>query len=219
MNHPCFVKLPYALERASPPFEGQDIKYPESLVRYFLQRYTSPGARVFDPFSGLGTTLFVSESMKRIPYGVEYDRKRFEWVAGQLANWTNLVHGDSAKLQHYGFPKMDFCMSSPPYMPKHHKWNPLYGGNPEKAGYGLYLKRMTAIYKQISGLLKRNAYAVVQVDNLPGRVFTPLVWDIGNAIGKVMRLESEIIVAWENAKPDYPHTHCLLFKNTASGAQ
>lgn len=27
-----------------------------------------------------------------------------------------------------------------------------------------------------------------------------------------MALQGEIIVHWSPAKPDYPHTHCLLFK-------
>lgn len=214
MKHPSFVKLPYKFERDPPPFEGQDIKYPESLVRYFLKNYTGPGDKVFDPFAGLGTTLFVSEAMKRVPYGVEYDRRRYEWVAGQLAHWTNLMHGDAAALHRFGFPKMDFCITSPPFMPQTDKWNPLYGGNPEKAGYDLYLKRMTSIFRQVAGMLKKNAYFAVQVDNIPGRVFTPLVRDIGNAAGKVMRPEGEVVIAWQNAKPDYPHTHCLLFKNT-----
>ena len=42
-----FITLPYALEREPPPFEGNDIKYPEVLVRYFLQEFTQPGDTVF----------------------------------------------------------------------------------------------------------------------------------------------------------------------------
>jgi hypothetical protein len=214
LKYPPFITLPYALERDPPPFEGPEIKYPESLVRYFLDKYTCAGDRVFDPFSGHGTTLFVAEEMHCIPFGFESNRQRFEWVAGQLEHWRNLVHGDSARLLHYGLPKMDFCMTSPPFMPRHHRWNPLFNGDPDKAGYDAYLTQMTYIYEQLSRLLKRNAYAVVQVDNLAGTVFTPLVWDIGKAIGEVMRLESEIIVSWKMAKKDYPHTHCLVFRNT-----
>ena len=80
-----FITLDYALERAPPPFEGNDIKYPEALVRRFLKEFTRPGDRVFDPFAGLGTTLFVAEEMRRIPFGVEQDERRHAWVAGQLA--------------------------------------------------------------------------------------------------------------------------------------
>ena len=109
-----FITLPYALEREPPPFEGNDIKYPEVLVRYFLQEFTKPGDKVFDPFTGLGTTLFVAEEMRRIPFGIEHNARRHQWVAGQLKNWPNLKYGDSAKLSSYRLPRMDFSMTSPP---------------------------------------------------------------------------------------------------------
>lgn len=207
-----FITLPYKLEREPPPFEANAIKYPESLVRHFLKEFTRRGDRVFDPFTGLGTTLFVAEEMGRIPFGIEYDPKRYEWVAGQMQHWTNLVNGDSGKLSAMGFPKMDFCMTSPPYMPKHHKWNPLFGGNPAKGGYDVYLKQMRNIYRQVAEIMKKNATVIVQADNLPGRTYTPLVRDLSVAIGDILRLENEVIVAWKNAKPDYPHTHCLVFR-------
>ncbi|MBU0800907.1 MAG: site-specific DNA-methyltransferase [Alphaproteobacteria bacterium] len=209
-----FVTLPYKLERGPPPFEGQDIKYPESLVRHFLTQFTRKGQKVFDPFAGLGTTLFVAEEMGRVPYGIEYDPDRHGWTAGQMTHWQNLIHGDSAQMQRLGLPKMDFCMSSPPFMRKNSKWNPLYAGNPAKAGYAVYISRMVYIYAQLTGLMKRNAYVVVQLDNIPGRVFTPLVWDLGHALSAVMKPAGEVIVRWENGPPTYSHTHCLLFRNS-----
>ena len=214
MEHETFITLPWKLERPAPRFDSNEIKYPESLVRYFLQRHTKPGDRVFDPFAGLGTTLFVAEEMRRLPFGIEYDGRRHEWVASQLAHWPNLIHGDSGKLATYGLPKMDFVMTSPPYMPRHHQWNPLYAGNTKHAGYDAYLKQMAKIFARLAGIMKRNAYAVVQADNLPGRVYTPLVADFVRVVSTVLRLEAEIIVAWENRpEADTQHTHCLVFRN------
>jgi hypothetical protein len=209
-----FVTLPLTLERAPPPFEGNDIKYPESLVRHFLKTYTKKGQRVFDPFAGLGTTLFVAEEMGRVPFGIEADPQRHGWTAGQMKNWQNLILGDSARAQSFNLPKMDFCMSSPPFMRKDAQWNPLYGGDPAKAGYVLYISRMVYVYSRLMKLMKRHATVVVQLDNIPGRVFTPLVWDLGHALGAVMKPVGEVIVRWENPRPDYSHTHCLLFKNS-----
>lgn len=213
MTHPSFISLPYLLERDPPPFEGNDIKYPEGLVRYFLTRYTKKGAKVFDPFAGLGTTLFVAEEMDRVPYGVEADPLKHEWVAGQMDNWTHFRCGDSISASRYGFPKMDFCMTSPPFMARTHRWNPLYNGDPCKAGYDLYLKRMRAIFGGLVVVMKKGAYLVVQVDNIPGRVFTPLVRDLGMAISESFRQDGEVIAVWENGRPGYPHTHCLIFRN------
>lgn len=214
MTAPLFLTLPYKLERDPPPFEGNDIKYPEALVRHFLKLYTKPGDKVFDPFAGLGTTLFVAEEMNRIPYGIEADPLKQEWVAGQLENWTHLQCDDSARMNKIGFPKMDFAMMSPPFMPNHHQWNPLYAGDPKYAGYAAYLKRLTKIFAELSLLMKKSAHIVVQVDNLPGRTFTPLVRDMSIALEKSFTPVSEIIVAWKNPTPQYSHTQCLIFKKT-----
>lgn len=213
MKHNSFVTLPFVLERDAPPFEGNDIKYPESLVRYCLKRYAKPKSKVLDPFLGMGTTAFVSEEIGHVPYGIETDRQKYEWVAGQLEHWQNIVHGDAGKINAYGFPKFDICMTSPPYMPCHHRWNPLYNGDPKKAGYDQYLKRLGIIFANIKPLMKKNAYIIVQADNLQGRRYTPLVRDIGIAIEKSFRLEQELIVKWDNPKPDYSNTHCLIFRN------
>ena len=209
---PAFITLPYRLERAPPPFETAAIKYPESLVRYFIGELTKSGDRVFDPFAGLGTTLFVAEAMGRTPYGVEHDGGRQEWVAGQLRDWVNLRRGDAGDMGRMGLPQMDFAMTSPPFMPKHHRWNPLYGGDPAYAGYDVYLKRMGVIFGRLRQQLKRNAILVLHADNLPGRIYTPLVRDLGLQAEKHFRLLGETVVAWDQPKPEYPHTQCLIFK-------
>jgi hypothetical protein len=54
---------------------------------------------------------------------------------------------------------------------------------------------------------------VVQADNLRhGRIYTALVRDMSISISKTLAPQGEIIVRWRPAKPDYPLTHCLLFK-------
>jgi tRNA G10 N-methylase Trm11 len=207
------ITLPFVHKHPAPPFEGRDICYPDSLVRYFLETFTRRGEKVFDPFAGLGTTLFTAEEMGRDAYGIEADPRRHAWVAGQLESWQQLVHGDSAKLASCGFPRMDFCMTSPPFMPRHHRWNPLFAGDPNKAGYALYLKRLEKIFGEVAKILKPGALVVVQADNLHhGRIYTPLVRDMSIVISKKLAPQGEIIVRWRPAKPDYPHTHCLLFK-------
>jgi hypothetical protein len=216
MKHDLFITLPYKVERAAPPFEDNDISYPESYVRHFIGKYSKRGDSVFDPFTGLGTTMFICEEMKRVPYGIEWDRRRFEWVAGQMRDWTHLVNGDAAKCLRYGFPKMDFSISSPPYMPNYYKVNALGGGAPSKNAYADYIKRMGYIYAQAAQLLKRNAHLVIHLDNIPGRSFTPLVRDVGASVAaacaKTLRQEAETIVAWKNPNPDWLSTHALVFR-------
>lgn len=208
-----FITLDYRIERDPPRFETNAIKYPEPLVRHFMRLYSKPGDKVFDPFAGLGTTLFVAEELKRIPFGIEFDRQRYEWVAGQLTNWQNLICGDSARLGRMDLPKMDFCMASPPFMKRSDKWNPLYAGDPAKAGYDAYLKRLKFIYTKIAAQMKPGKIVVVHVDNIPGRTYTPLVHDMAAAIGQSLTLQDEVIVAWKGGPDHYRHTHCLVFKS------
>ncbi len=214
MIYPDLIELPFTIETPAPKGHDNSDQYPESLVRYFLKHFTKKKDKVFDPFMGFGTTACVAEDMGRIPYGIEADGDRYEWAAGQLEHWNNIRHGDSADADSYGFPKMDFCITSPPYMPCHHKWNPLYGGDPQHAGYETYLARMSFIFERVALIMKKNAMLVVQADNLQAknRPYTPLVRDISTAVSKSFKPEAEIIVRWSPAKQGYTHTHCLLFK-------
>ena len=206
-----FITIPYKIERVAPPFEGNDIKSPESLVRHFVGKYSRAGAKVFDPFAGLGTTLFVAEEMKRTPFGIEADPQRHEWVAGQLTHWTHLCHADSARMASLRLPKMDFCYTSPPFMSVTQKWNPLRAGNPKYAGYKNYLKRMEHIFAQMPRVMKKGATVVVQVNNIEGKPFTPLVRDIGAAVAKSLQPVGEVIAAFKGGPKDWPHAHCLIF--------
>ncbi len=207
-----FIELPFVYENQGPIGHDNSDQYPESLVRYFLETYTKEQDKIFDPFLGFGTTAIVAEEMQRTPYGIESDRERFEWTAGQLENWHYIQHGDSGDMRSFGFPKMDFCITSPPYMPCYHKWNPLYGGDPKYSGYEMYLKRMEFIFKELFYLMRQNSYIVVQADNLYGKKYTPLVRDIGIIVSNSFVPKGEIIIKWKDAKPEYPYTHCLLFK-------
>jgi hypothetical protein len=211
---PSYLEIPYAFERPLPVQPEYEERYPEALVRYFLELYTKPGDRVFDPFSGFGTTAFVAEELGRVPYGMEADGERYEWSAGQLEHWMNIIHGDSGEMPDFKFPKMDFCMTSPPYMPINHKWNPLYGGDPAFAGYDVYLKRMAGIFGAVAALMKRGSRVVVQCDDIQGKAFTPLVRDLNLAVSQSLKLEGQVMVRWLNPKPYYPYTTCLIFRKT-----
>lgn len=216
--HNSYIELPFATDHNAPPGVDNSDQYPHSLVRHFLMKYTKQGQRIFDPFLGFGTTAFVAEELDRIPYGIEANGERFEWSAGQLAHWQNIRHGDTADMNAYGFPKMDFCITSPPYMPRHHKWNPLYGGNPKHAGYDIYLARMGFIFSELAKLMKRNAFIAVQADNLYKKVYTPLVHDLHTEISKSFTPQAETIVKWTGERTgehaDYEHTHCLIFRKS-----
>lgn len=214
MSYNTLITLPWDLERTAPPFEGNDIKSPESLFRYILKTHTKKGDKIFDPFAGLGTSLFIAEEMKRIPFGIEAEKQKFEWVAGQLINWTHMIYDDAYHLDKYKLPKMDLVITCPPYMERHKKWNPLYGGNPKYAGYDKYLKRMGKIFGKIASVMKKNTPLIIQLDNIQnGKHFTPLTHDITAVLNKNFIQTDETTIKWTTPKPDYPYTNLLQFKN------
>lgn len=211
------ITLPYKIERDAPDFAGAGLQSPDTLVRHFINLHTKRGDKVFDPFAGLGTTLFAAEALGRIPYGIEADGDRRDWVAGQLKHWTHLWHQDAGAMNRLNLPKQDFCMTCPPYMQRKDSWNPLYGGDPKYKGYESYLRRMGAIFSKLPDVMKRNATVIVQADNIAGKTYTPLVADFIKTIEKHLTLENEIIVTWKTPAPQAlnpTHTHCLIFKNS-----
>lgn len=213
MTHKKLIHIPWTLERDAPPFEGNDIKSPEEMFRYTFKHNTKKGDKIFDPFTGMGTSLFVAEEMERIPFGMEYEPQKYEWVAGQLENWTHMVCDDAAKLDKYKLPKMDLIITCPPYMERHTKWNPLCGGNPKYAGYDKYLKRMGFIFGKVTNLMKKNTPLIIQLDNIQsGKNFTPLIHDITSVLNKSFIQTGETIIQWDTPKPDYPFTTLLTFR-------
>ena len=218
MSFSDFVALEYKYDRPLPDFQDKDdIRFPPSLARYLLERFTKSGDNVLDPFTGLGTTFLVCEEMGRVPYGIEADAQRYEWVHNMVQSKENLHHADSGDITNLtdSFPVIDFSLTSPPYMPQNHAWNPLYDGDPEHDGYDRYLSRLADIYRGIGALCRPGAHLVVQADNLTHEGFSPLVWDIGKTLSSVMTLKGEILVHWaENCENDTKFTQCLVFENS-----
>ncbi|MFQ5980140.1 MAG: DNA methyltransferase [Candidatus Heimdallarchaeota archaeon] len=202
-------------------FQIDDNRFPEGLVEFFLNEYTDKGDKVIDIFAGLGTTLFVAEQMKRVVYGVEYDKRRFEYIQSQLTQKDKLIHGDALRLEDYELPKFDFCITSPPYMSKDETLNP-FTGSTTTGRYGDYLNDLRTIFTKVKGVLKANSFLVIEASNLKGVEVTTLAWDIAREISKIFRFEGEIVIGWEadSYSADegtygygYDHSYCLVFRN------
>jgi len=198
-------------------FQNNDNRYPESLVKYFLELYTKKGDIVFDPFAGLGTSLIVSEKLNRIPFGIEFDNNRCKFIKSRLSHKNNVVCGDSLKLSKNKFPKFDFSITSPPYNPIGE--DNYLGG---KGGYNGFIKDIGKIYSQMKSFMNKNSYIVIEVANLKGKEVTPLAWDIGKEVSKIFHFEGEVIIDWKtkgtckgngNYGYGYDHSYCLVFRN------
>lgn len=194
-------------------FQDDDVRYPESLVEYFLEEFTNVGDVILDPFAGFGTTLLVAERMGRIPFGVEIDQERVNFVRSILSNPDNISHGDSRLLGNLDLPAIDFSITSPPYMTKdNHPEDPFTGYKATGKGYNAYLRDIRSIYQQLRKHMKPMGKAVLEVSNLKWEnQVTTLAWDIGREISQVLHFDGEVIVCWDKYGYGYDHSYCLVF--------
>ena len=216
-----YIILPYVKRRQIPEeFHDDDNRSAESLVEYFIHQFTQPGETVFDPFAGLGTTLLTAEDMGRIPFGIEADEQRYEYIRSQLVLKENIILGDSRNLDTFHLPPLDFVITSPIFMRNDETKNPLSGFK-ENGTYQMYLDELQSIFRKMREFLKPSTKVVVEVFNLGAtdtRPMTLLAWDMARALSRVLRFEKEIIVCWQGDdrgdsphKYGYDHSYCLVF--------
>lgn len=208
-----FIQLQNAHEIDLPEkFRQEDVRFPSTLAEYFIKSYTKDNDIVFDPFAGFGTTLQVAENINRQAYGIEYDEERVEYIKTFLNNTEHIIHGNAMKLLSYNLPRFDFSITSPPYMNKFDKENPLTSYKTNDGSYEKYLEDIQTIYKQMSNLMKNNATIILEVSNLKkDGVVTTLAWDIERAISDILHFKGEIIVGWDKYGYGYDHSYCLIF--------
>ena len=205
-------------------FHDDDNRSDEFLVEYFIEHFTKPGDTVFDPFAGFGTTLIVAERMKRIPFGIEADERRYEYTRSKLAIKDNIILGDSRKLDTFPLPSIDFVFTSPIFMGSDETKNPLSGFK-ENGTYQVYLDQLQDIFRKLCEFLNPGAKVVAEVYNLAPRGTRPmtlLAWDMTYAISKVLRFNREIIACWQGVDSSdtgetpmgvgYDHHYCLVFE-------
>lgn len=217
------ISLPKKQKRKIPEdLKIDDNRFSESLVEYLLNEYTKRKDKVLDIFAGLGTTLFVAEEMGRIPYGIEFDKQRYEYICDNLENKENIINGDALKLLEYNLPTCDFFLTSPPYMHKEDNENP-FTAYTRSGNYENYLRDYVKVFSQVKQVMKSNSVVAVEIANIKidGEV-TALAWDVSKEISKVLKFEGEIIIKWEGEEEDntngiygcgYDHSYCLIFRN------
>ncbi len=209
-----YVQLPMSHPEPLPPaFHDDDVRYPEALVRLFLEEFTQAGETVFDPFAGYGTTLRVAEAMGRAAFGLELVEERVRYARTRLRQPANLIHGDARRLASYDLPTFAFSITSPPYMGRDDPQDPLAAYRLPGHGYQAYLDGLRSLYEQLRARMQPGRAVVIEAANLKvdGQV-TTLAWDIAQAVSQVLHFEGEVAVGWDPTYGfGYDHSYCLVF--------
>jgi len=208
-----YISLNSSHEKDLPDnFRNDDVRFPPSLVEYFLKEYTKPGDIVFDPFAGYGTTLVVSERLGRIPFGIEIIAEKANYSRSLLKKPGNLLIGDSRYLSKLGLPTINFTITSPPYMNQEDEEDPFTGYKEIGKGYHAYLDNIQKIFLQLKGLMKTSGKVVIEIANLKknGNI-TTLAWDVAREISEIYHFDGEVIVCWDKYGYGYDHSYCLVY--------
>jgi DNA modification methylase len=229
-------------------------KFPETMAQEFIEFFTKRGGNVLDPMAGTGSALVAALRAGRNAYGIELNPK-YAGIArqtvaeerlalGQPAEGltADIITGDAAQALEYGFPAIDYVLTSPPY------WDMLrvkgagtqkqrrsstdldvfYSDDPNDLGnladYEQFLARLVAIYQGLKPLLRGKAYLTIIVKNVKkgGRIY-PLAWDLGRELGKVYTLKDERVWCQDNQRlapyglgsawvSNTFHHYCLQFR-------
>lgn len=217
-----YLSLEYGHRGELPPGYADEVRTPDVLVERFLEEYTDPGDRVFDPFAGFGTTLVVAQRSGRVPYGIEYEPERVEFVRERLDAPENVRTGDALEFDTGAFPDCEFAFTSPPFIVEGMQRNPFenYAG---ESTYEEYLDDVERAFDRLRDVLAPGAMVVVDIVNLrhDGHV-TTLAWDVADRVAETFRFDGEVVVTWEgdgyperegNYGYGFDHSYCLVFEN------
>lgn len=220
---PPQLQLPEDL-RARDPFGGRDCGW-VAQMRPFVRHYAAPGARVFDPFCGFGTTLLAAALEGRAGCGLEIDPAR-----AQLARERLQRHGVDAPVAVGGLPATPapapfaLCLTNVPYFGC--RWPDAAGAQPDQLylerDYEAYLQRLRDVFHSARAALPEGGYCIAMAENLNlhGRML-PLAWDLAQLLGALFVAREERLLCYArqpralapgDAATDRSHEYALVFQ-------
>jgi DNA modification methylase len=182
-------------------------KFPEPFIQQFIERFTKPGERVFDPMAGTGSSLVAAAVCHRAAYGIELNPAFCDIIQQRLgARQADLLStsiwqvcsGDAGVAETYDKLPASFhyIITSPPY------WDMLrmkgaetqqkrkqagllqFYSDDERdignmASYEEFLENLVKIYQRVGAHLEPGRYMTIIVKNVKkkGQIF-PLAWDL-----------------------------------------
>jgi DNA modification methylase len=228
---------------------GHPATFPDELAEQFIRFFTKEGQWVLDPLAGMASTLVAAKKLRRNSVGVELYKHFIEQGKTRLGHTQGeskaiLLQGDSRFLKDclssHNIPKIDFCLTSPPY------WSQLkrtserqqerlskglrtsYGDSEADLGkieeYGEFLREQERVFDSVYEVMRDRSYLVVVTNNIytEGRVW-PLAFDTFASLSKKWIPKDEKIWCqdYKSLQPfgmfssyigNRSHHYCLVFR-------
>lgn len=225
-------------EKATKETKQHPATFSPTLIEEFIRFFTKGGGVVLDPFVGIGSTLVACDRQGREGIGIELNEK-FAQIAMSRTS-QKVITGDSTKIREMSLPKIDFCITSPPYCNMLTKIDVTqkrrisknlqtkysdYAADLGNIGdYDTFLNSLSQIFFDIYDLTKENGYLVIIIQNFREKDdMIPLAWDLTAKLSKKWVFKGERL--WlQNHKSLHPfgypfdyvsnvhHHYCLIFK-------
>lgn len=184
-----------------------------TMISNFINYFTKKNAKVLDPFMGIGSTIEACKRTNRIPYGIELNKKYYDFSILRAPEFKkNLFNDDCRNILKLPIPEIDFCITSPPYWDVLHRSTGSFKKIREKNNHDIrysndckndignihdyekFLETLTNIYRNIYKIMNVGAYNVIIVKNIKkaGKLY-PLAWDIAYKLREFFELKDEKI--------------------------
>lgn len=187
-------------------------KFPESLVKEFIEFFTKENQWVFDPFLGTGSTLIAAGELKRNAVGIELQKKYYETCGsrvrkGDFSSQLIPIKGNSLETRklldqnNLGETEFDYVITSPPY------WNQLerntmrqnnrksngldtkYSADRSDIGnitnYEDFLEKQAKVFDEVFEITKLGGYLTIITNNIyfESKLY-PLAYDTATSLTK-----------------------------------
>lgn len=216
--------------------------YSPTMISDFINFFTKKNAKVLDPFLGIGSTLEACVRTGRVGFGTELNQKYFQLCKKRAPQFSSNIYNDDARnIPSLNIPKIDFCISSPPYWDILNRSTGSFKSTRDKKNldvnysehdldlgniddYEKFIEECSKVYLNIYEVLKNNAYIVIILKNVKkGGKLYPLAWDLARSLSSKYVLKDEKIWIQDKialAPYGYPyswtsnilHTYCLILR-------
>lgn len=203
-----------------PPGADEDVHMLASTVQHTIERCTTPGDLVFDPFAGFGTTLEHAIAMGRRAFGLELLPERVEFCRERVPE-ARVVEGDARgllRLAHEQVPEVqghvNLILTSPPYMTATgHDADPLTAYEQDGGDYARYLRELELVAAQCARMVAPRGYVVWNVADIwGGDVRTNLIDDCCDVLGKHLTEVGSTDIVWDRFPHDLVRDALLVFR-------